>query len=206
MTLPPTAVARDETSRDDVERLVQTAFQDYGGDFRGTYANTTDTTSHANGTSGGLRGFLRKTVGRAVDWVVAKVGGTEGIAEGKIAELYRDTTGRRADLVGDLPGGVFLRPTFMRGDVWGAVTQAVARGEAVPADLVVEGLSDRPGEAVERPFAQTLGNYTTQMLSHQVLVTRIADGRVHYRNPWGYETSMSEREFRSRLTDAIIPR
>lgn len=75
----------------------------------------------------------------------------------------------------------------------------------MPVDLVLEGLEDRPGAQVERIFDQRLGNYAAQMASHQVLVTRVADGRVHYRNPWGYETSLSEAEFRSRLTDAIIP-
>ena len=205
MRLPTGSTDRDDTNRDDVERLVQSAFQHYGGDFRGSYANETDTITHANGESGGLRGFLRKTAGKAVDWAVGLVGGARGNAEGKIAELYRDVTGRNAHLVGDLPGGVFLKPTFLRGDVWGPVAQAVARGHTVPVDLVIAGLSDRPGAQVETLYRQGLGNYAEQMLSHQVLVTRIADGRVHYRNPWGYETSLSEAAFRSRLTDAIIP-
>jgi hypothetical protein len=32
-----------------------------------------------------------------------------------------------------------------------------------------------------------------------------ADGTVHYRNPWGFEATMTRAEFESRLTDAIIP-
>ncbi len=205
MTRVADSVARDTTTRDDVERLVQSAFQDYGDDFRGRYANQTDTIAHANGDQGGIGGFFRKTVGRAVDWVVGQAGGQLGISEGKIHRLYQDTTGRKARLVGDLPGGAFLAPGPLRGDTWAAVAQAVAAGQRVPVDLITDGLADKPGAQQEHLFAQALGNYPTQMRSHQVLVTRIEGGRVHYRNPWGYETSLSVAEFRSRLTDAIIP-
>ena len=205
MALPADGVPRDDTSRDDVERLVQTAFQNYGGDFRGTYSNATDRTTHAENAGGGLKGFLRRTLGRAVDWGVGLVEGGVGVSAGKLAELYADTTGRPARLVGDLPGGVFLAPGFVRGDVWAAVAKAAGAGRAVPVDLVLEGLEDTPGAQDDTPFRQALGNYPTQMRSHMVLVTKIEAGRVHYRNPWGYETSLSEAAFRSRLTDAIIP-
>ena len=72
--------------------------------------------------------------------------------------------------------------------------------------MVPQHLQDRPGEQKEVLLDQSKLSYSELMYSHQVLVTRIADGRVHYRNPWGYETSMSEAEFKSRLTDAFIPR
>lgn len=40
---------------------------------------------------------------------------------------------------------------------------------------------------------------------HEILVTKVENGRVYYTNPWGKEESMTFEEFRDRLTFASIP-
>ncbi|MNT24757.1 hypothetical protein D3C72_1602500 [compost metagenome] len=39
---------------------------------------------------------------------------------------------------------------------------------------------------------------------HEVLVTRIAQGRVHYHNPWGQQESMPLAQFQERLGGAVV--
>jgi hypothetical protein len=99
------------------------------------------------------------------------------------------------------------------------VIDAVKAGKEVPVDLVISDPA-KPGSALagapvalnpdgtpasENLVDQRSMSYGDLMRSHQVLITGIDDQGVHYRNPWGFESVMTEAEFRSRLTDAIIP-
>lgn len=192
------SVAKDDTTRDDVERLMQSALMDYDGDYRGSYSNKTDRYEH---DTGGLLGFLKKPV----NWVFDKLGADLGLSEGMVTGLYEDILGKQAHVSGDLPGGQLLAPQFMRKGVYDEVAKVVKSGKPVPVDIMTKDLEDKPGEQVEHVLDQGDLSYSEKMLSHQVLVNKFENGRVYYRNPWGYQTSMSEAEFRSRMTDAVIP-
>lgn len=203
-TLSPVkdAIARDDSDRDDVERLMQSAFQNHGFELRGSYSNRTDsfTYDRPEGAWGKVFGGLTD---RAND-LVREIG-NQGIAEGKIKDLYEDVLGKKARLIGDWPGGILILPERLRAGVFDEVQKAVKAGKQVPVDIVLQDLQDAPGSQVENVIDQGALSYFDKMKSHQILVTRIEGGRVYYRNPWGYETSQTEREFRSRLIDGFIP-
>lgn len=200
LTVPRDAWLPDGSGRDDVERLMQAAFQAYGPDPRGRYANGPDATRWAHAD-----GLFAQTVGRAIDWLLGTLGAQQGIPEGQVLRLYEDVLGRPAHLAGGALGGLLLAPRRLRAGVFDEVAGAVAKGERVPVDLVLDGLNDAPGGPGGKPVDQGRLGYAKLLASHQVLVTAIDGDQVRYRNPWGYETAMPLAEFRSRLTDAIIP-
>jgi hypothetical protein len=199
------SVAKDDTTRDDVERLMQSALQDYGTDPRGRYSNATDDFKLGERSGDGWLSKLTRWASTPVNASVQGLGATQGISEGKVHSLYQDVLGKPARLVGDWPGGQLLLPVDQREDVYDQVMDAVHAGRQVPVDIILKDLHDKPGEQREVLVDQHTMDYTEMMASHQVLVTKVEAGRVYYRNPWGYQTSMSEAEFKSRLTDGIIP-
>lgn len=203
-TLTPVkdAVPRDDSDRDDIERLMQSAFQNHGFELRGRYSNRTDSFrfERPKGTWGKILGGLTDQANDLVRDI-----GNQGIAEGKIKDLYEDVLGKQAKLIGDWPGGVLILPQRLRAGVFDEVKEAVLAGKQVPVDIVLQNLADAPGAQVEHVIDQGDLSYRDKMKSHQILVTRFEGGRVYYRNPWGYETSQTEREFRSRLIDGFIP-
>lgn len=203
-TLTPVkdAVARDDSNRDDIERLMQSAFINHGFELRGSYSNRTDsfTYERPTGTWGKIVGGLTDKANDLVRDI-----GNQGIAEGKIKDLYEDVLGKQAKLVGDWPGGLLILPERLRAGVFDEVKAAVLSGKEVPVDIMTMDLEDAPGSQAENVIDQGALSYSDKMKSHQILVTGFENGRVLYRNPWGYETSQTEREFKSRLIDGFIP-
>lgn len=198
------SVDKDGTNRDDVERVVESAFQDYGPEVRGRYSNKTDDFQQGPREGTSIWAKIGRAIATPANAAISGIG-AQGIAEGKVANLYQELTGHQAKLVGDLPGGLLLAPLSQRQDVFDQVKQAVTAGKQVPVDIVLKDLHDKPGEQQESIVDQQTMGYSELMASHQVLVEKFENGRVYYRNPWGYQTSMSEAEFKSRLTDGIIP-
>jgi hypothetical protein len=198
--------------RDDVERILQAAFQDHGFDIRGSYSNKTD--RFAAPVGGPLETASGPLVGNMLS---SALGADQGIGEDKVANLYRDVLGQKAQVVGDW--GSFLAPLRYRENVMQLVEDAVRSGKQVPVDLVLRDpgqanadgsnpteLPQSGGSHPEVVIDQSQMSYGDLMRSHQVLVTGIdADGTVHYRNPWGFEATMTRAEFQSRLTDAVVP-
>jgi hypothetical protein len=235
--------------RDDVERIVQAAFQDHGFDPRGVYSNVTDKFSIPVGdlmNPNPMAGPSPSAGGEVYNAALEAAGANQGIGEDKVAQLYRDVLGRDAHVVGDW--GSFLAPLRYRDgqdapmtpmevvtasgaellaeaaepaleqNVLQQVEDAVRAGHQVPVDLVIydpgQTLPDGSnptwlaGDGSARPevlIDQSQMGYGDLMRSHQVLVTAMDDTTVHYRNPWGFEATMTRAEFESRLTDAVIP-
>lgn len=197
------SLAKDDTNRDDVMRLMQAAFMDEAVQLRGSYSNVSDTFSF-----GGGKNFFQRvagTFGSPLTGLFHKLGADIGLGEHAVSGLYHDVLGVNAHAVGDLPGSDFLLPAGQRRGVYDQVATAVAKGRSVPVDIVTAGLQDAPGQQSEHVIDQSKMGYSDLMKSHQVLVTKIEGDKVYYRNPWGYSTFMSLAEFKSRLTDAVIP-
>jgi hypothetical protein len=193
----PDSLARDTSSRDDLNRMLQAALIDQGGHLRGRYANADDH-FHAPGS------FWRHPIQHLGNLVAGWFGGNFGIGETSEKRLFEQVLGLKAHTVGDVPATDLLLPRFLRDRAYGQVVAAVKAGKTVAVDIVTTGLADSPGAQQEHVLDRAKISYADAMKSHQILVTKIADGKVYYRNPWGYETFMSQKEFQSRLQDGVI--
>jgi hypothetical protein len=193
----PDSLARDQSGRDDLNRMLQAAMIDQGGHLRGQYSNQDDHW-HAPGP------FWRHPIQHVSHAVAGWFGGNFGIGETSEKRLFEQVLGLKARTVGDVPATDFLLPQQLRDRAYGEVVKAVAAGKVVTVDIVTTDLADEPGAQEEHVIDRSKLSYAAAMQSHQILVTQIADGKVYYRNPWGYETFMSQREFRSRMQDGVI--
>lgn len=193
----PDALARDQSGRDDLNRLLQAALIDQGYHLRGEYSNLDDHW-HAPGS------FWRHPLQHLGHMVAGWFGGNFGIGETSEKRLFEQVLGLKAHTVGDVPLTDMLLPRFLRDRAYGEVVKAVGAGKTVAVDIVTADLADAPGAQEEHVIDRSKLSYSAAMQSHQILVTKIADGQVYYRNPWGYETFMSQREFQSRLQDGVI--
>jgi hypothetical protein len=105
--VPDSVDRNDGTSglgRDDVERIVQAAFQDHGFDPRGVYSNKSEKFSLP------LTGSLEADGGPAlVNLALDKAEANQGIGEDKVNALYQDVLGKPARVVGDW--GSLLAPS-----------------------------------------------------------------------------------------------
>jgi hypothetical protein len=200
----PDSLGGDDSGRTDVQRQMQSALMDQGFHWRGSYSNTHDHYRTADGPDG-IAKTLLTPFGKLMDGVVPKLKADVGIGETSVTNLYARVLGQKSHTVGDLPGSDFLDPRRDRGAVLDAVAAAVAKGKSVPVDIIVKDLADAPGQQSEHILDTSKVGYADAMRSHQVLVTAITGDTVTYRNPWGYETHMSLAEFKSRLTDGVIP-
>ncbi|MDB5101906.1 MAG: hypothetical protein JWM80_6327 [Cyanobacteria bacterium RYN_339] len=191
------SLANDGSGRDDLNRLLQAAMIDQGGHLRGRYSNVDDRW-HAP-TS-----FWRHPIQAISNKLAGWVGGNFGIGETSEKRLFEQVLGLKAHTIGDVPFTDFLLPKFLRDRAYDEVVKAVAAGKVVAVDIVTNELHDAPGAQEEHVLDRSKLSYSDAMKSHQILITGIADGKVSYRNPWGYETFMSQAEFKSRLQDGTI--
>jgi hypothetical protein len=210
------SIPTDSSSRDDVERLMQSAFMNHGFDLRGHYSNVQDGFELSDWAKTadsilnaplkalhGLGGWFHQVPDSPIDLQKTAEGMNQGNTEGRVMNLYEQITGHRSTLVGDLPGGVFAAPASLRGDTAERFLAAARAGKTVPVEISTKDLHDDPNDYQEHVLPP--GSVSITDILHQILVTGVQGDRVTYRNPWGYETSMSIAEFKSRVLDGIIP-
>ena len=76
-------------------------------------------------------------------------------------------------------------------------------GQSHPDDLV-EDIARETAKGKPVPVGIAFQNPGQEHGFHAVLVNRVADGRVHYLNPWGQQESMTVVAFKERVTGANL--
>lgn len=170
----------DNSNRTAPARLFQAAMMEYGnGDL--DYDNTTENQEYL--------AKYREREGLAPDAEVdpqdLHSDGSGGMSDAAVGSVVRAIAGGRAQV--RIAYGYDGAPPDVR-PVMENLRNGLAKGLTVPVGLDWGG-RDADGRVHG---------------GHEVLVTRIAQGRVHYHNPWGQQESMPLAAFQERLGASIV--